>query len=344
MRPYRGKFAGDYAVQKVTAGLEQDLMDALKDLKDGTGLFPTAADRVTFEPRDTSECSFRGPYGVEGGEAEGTFRVVMAVEPLVLQWYPSRKLLASALAEAILTREAPGFADSPPWLRHGMALYLSRFGEFVERRALLEAEGPALRKVRPLAESGDDPWVMGYWAFRSLAGRRGEAAVTAFADALRFAPDWPQALRATGEEPAALESSARMWSSAHLRDLCANREEFLDMVSLLRREEEGAALSRLDAFVRERPLDLYAGDARYFHAYALYRKGEYDRAIRAFTDLLHNAPHSTTKQGKAHFFLGRCYQALRYAPLAQEQYQLARMDPGSPLLAQMAAARLEEVR
>jgi TolA-binding protein len=225
-----------------------------------------------------------------------------------------------------------------------MALYLSRFGEFVERRALLEEEGPVLRKVRSLAESGDDAWVMGYWAFRSQAGRRGEASVTALADALRFAPDWSQALRSAGEEPAAFESAARSWATAHLRGLCANREEFLDMVGLLRREEEGLALRRLDAFVRERPLDIYAGDARYFHAYALYRTGEYDRAIRAFTDLLHNAPYSTTKQGKAHFFMGRCYQVLRYAPLAQEQYQLSRMDPGSPLLTQMAEARLEEVR
>lgn len=343
VRPYRGKYRGDYPAQRAAAGLERDLADAIKDLKDGAGLYPTAADRIAFEPRDTSECAFKGPYGIEGPR-EGPLLVAVPIEPLMLNWYPPRRVLAAALAEAVLTREAPGFATAPPWLRHGMALHLSKLGEFVERRQVLEDQDSPILQIGPLAESGASSWVNGYWAFRSLVGRRGDAAVTGLADALRFHPDWREALRGSGEPPEGFESAYRAWAAAHARHLAANREEFLDMVGLLRREREGEALPRLEAFVRENPLDLYAGDARYFHAYALYRTGEYDKALREFTDLLNNAPYSTSLQGKAHFFLGRCYQVLNYPPLAQEQYTIARTDPGSALLGQLASGRLQEVQ
>jgi tetratricopeptide (TPR) repeat protein len=344
VKPYRGKFQGEYPIQKATSALERDLMDAIKDLKDNFGLFPTAADRVVFEPRDTSECAFKGPYGIEAGAAGGPMRVDIPMEPLVLGWYPARRVMAAALAEAVLTREAPGYASAPPWLRHGLALHLSRFGEFVERRYLLQSADSPLHKVRALEEAGDDSWTAGYWALRSLAGRRGDAGVKALADALRQKADWREALRSAGETPEQMDSTYRTWAKAHLRDITANREEFLDMVGLLRREREKEVLPRFEAFTREHPLDLYAGDSRYYHAYALYRTGAYDLAVRAFTDLLFNDPTSTSMQGKAHFFLGRCYQILNYPPLAEEQYLLARADPGSALLAQLATARLEEVR
>ena len=345
-RPYSGKSARLYGTKKLLAEAEQNLIDSVKELKDGSGLFPSASNRVSFIYRDFSDCDFRGPYrvtlnpGAGGGTPAAT--VEIPIEPQVLEWYPPRKLISSALVEAILSQEAPGYKSAPAWLRHGLALYFSGLGPLVEQRELLLMDSQPISKSVPLEESGDDSWVVGYWAVRALAGKKGPEGVKSVVDNLRFSGDLGKAFEAVGETRESVQVGYRSWVKGYLSEAGANRDAYLDMVGLLRREEDPAALKAVQIFLREHPVDLYAGDCRYYLGYSLYRLGRYDEAIRAFTDLLMNYPHSTTKQGKAHFFMGRCYHTLNYKPLAEEQYRLAAIDPSSHLLSRMAAGRLKE--
>jgi TolA-binding protein len=117
----------------------------------------------------------------------------------------------------------------------------------------------------------------------------------------------------------------------------------LDAVALLRLQKESQAMPVLEALVRNRPLDVYAGDAKYFLNYARFREGDYEEAINGFTDLLVNAPGSTTWQGKAHYFLGRSYQLSGYWPLAIREFMLASLEPDSATLRKLARQRLAEV-
>jgi TolA-binding protein len=343
VRPCTSEIRLDLLVRPVLGRLDQTLLDAVKDLKDASGLFPVSDDRVAFEPISRKEASFKEPYALLQ-EREG-IRVELPVEPIVLDWWPARTVMASALAEAVLAEAAPRYAEAPSWLRHGMALYLSKFGETFAARSILESSLPPPQMVRALDEAGDLAWTDGYWAVRALAARSGDEAVKRWAQGMFEGRPWAEALQAaTGESRLDFEAKYRSWATAQLRELCANRQDLSEAVALLRLQRESEAIPSLDSFVRNRPLDLYAGDARYYLGYARFREGDYREATNGLTDLLVNAPSSTSMQGKAHYFLGRSYQLSGYRPLAVKEYMAAALDPDSPLLQRLAKEHLAEVQ
>lgn len=329
-------------VSKVLGLLNQDLLGAVKDLKDDAGLFPAASNHVVFVPVSRKEATFREAYAVL--PAKNGLRVEVPVEPIVLGWWPARAVLECALAEAILLEEVPGFAKAPAWLRAGAALQLSGFGEAYARRALLVWEAPPAQIIRPLRDAGDQAWTDGYFAVRALVAEKGDEAMKRWIEAMRAGQGWEEALAsATGESADQLEARYRNWSLAYLRGLCVNRQALLDAVALLRQERDQEAYPLLRDFLEKQPLDLYAGNARYFLNYCRYRLGDYDRAIEGFTDLLVNSPATTSWQGKAYYFAGRCYQLTGYPPLAIQEYKMAALDPDDALLEKLAQKRLKEL-
>jgi hypothetical protein len=339
--PCQGDLCREPEVMQVAGRLEEDLLGAVKDLKDGAGLFPAGGNRVVFLPRSFRDCAFREAFAVrrEGGLSA----VDLPVEPVVLRWWPARQVMAAALAWALLDQEVPAYGEAPLWFRAGAALHLSGFGESWTRRALLQSEAPALL-VRPLADSGDGAWVAGAWAMRAFEARRGREALRAWLSALRAGSSfWGALAEVCGESPETFESEYRRWAEAYVREATANRTELAEAVSLLRRGKDGEAAARLESFVGGRPLDLYAGDAAYYLNYARVRRGAYTAAINGFTDLLVNAPGTTSLQGKAHYFMGRAYHFGGYAPLARSEYALAALSPDSDLLRRLAAERLKEL-
>jgi tetratricopeptide (TPR) repeat protein len=329
-------------VAKVLDLLDQDLLGAVKDLKDDSGLFPCAANHVVFVPVSRKEAAFREAYSVL--PAKTGMRVEVPVEPLVLGWWTGRAALESALAEALLLEEVPALSKAPAWLRAGAALQLSGFGETYTRRVLLDWGPPPAQLIRPLRDSGDQAWADGYFAMRAFVAEKGDEALRRWIEAMRAGKGWEEALRsAAGESFDEFDGRYRNWAQAYLRGLCVNRQVLLDAVAYLRQEKDQEAYPLLKDFVEKQPLDLYAGNARYFLNYCRYRLGEYDRAIEGFTDLLVNASSATTWQGKAHYFAGRCYQLTGYPPLAIQQYRLAALDPDDALLEQLAQKRLKEL-
>jgi tetratricopeptide (TPR) repeat protein len=330
----------DLRAKRTLDQLDQNLLDAVKDLKDASGLFPVSDNTVVIVPVSRSDAPFREAYAI----STPPVRVEIALEPLILGWWPAREALASALAESILLQEAPRYAESPAWLRHGIALHLSGFGNRFADRTLLENALAPSQLVRPLAEAGDLAWIDGYWAVQSLAARSGNEAVKRWVQGMFEGRTWTDALKdAAGETPQVFEESYRARTTAFLRDRCASRQDLLDAVALLRLQKEAQAIPILEGLVRNRPLDVYAGNASYFLNYARFRDGDYREAINGFTDLLVNAPASTTWQGKAHYFLGRSYQLSGYWPLAVREYMIAALDPDSTTLRKLARQRLAEV-
>jgi tetratricopeptide (TPR) repeat protein len=344
MESYSGRLAGDFQAVQSMGDLEQSLMDAIKDLQEDSGIFPTAGDKIRFLPKDSRDCTFSEPYAVMAG-SKGELRVEFPVEPLVLHWWPVREMLASALGEAILKEELPAFSDAPEWFRAGLMLNLSTFGRDYARRTILESDSPPLRLINPLAGGSSKAWVDGYWAFRAMIARQGPDSLKQVVAALRAGQSWQKALEGvTGQPLEAFTEGYRKWTEAHLRDITANRKTLLDAVTLLRERKEDQALPILHHFVQNHPLDLYAGNAEYFLNYARYRLGRYDEAINGFTGLLLNHPYTTSWQGKGHYFLGRCYQLSGYGPLALPEYRLASVSPNDQLLVKLARMRIKELQ
>jgi tetratricopeptide (TPR) repeat protein len=337
-----GELAREPAVRRLVGRAEAELMGAVRDLKDRCGLYPTASDKVRVTLLPTGESLFQEAFQVS--LAEGGARIDLPLEPLVLKWWMPREALAAGLAAALLIQQAPRYDQAPSWLRYGLALHLSGFGATVARREILLTERPPLQLVRPLSEAGEAAWVNGYWAVRAFASRKGEEAVQAWVEGLLAGQSWEEALGACGGESfQEFDGAHREWATAYLKEACANRQVYLDAVTLLRRQREADALPALAAFVSERPLDLYAGDARYYLNYARYRQGEYEAAIDGFNDLLNNDSPTTSRQGKARYFLGRSYQLAGYTPVAASEFRLAALEPENPLLVKLAQQRLKEI-
>ncbi len=327
-------------VRRVLEGLDEDLAGAVKDLKDASGLFPSPENTLEILPRPAAECAFAEPFDV--GRRGGRWVAEVPAEPLVLGWWDRRSLLAAALAWALLEQEVPAFSEAPLWFRAGASLHLAGFGQAYLSRRILESDAPLLL-AGPL-DREEDAWAKGVLALWALEARKGPGALRRWVNLLHAGrPFWEAHAAAAGESREAFEEGYRTLGAHRLKELTASRGEFREAVALLRQGKDGEALERLRAFVEERPLDLYAGDAAYYLNYARVRRGAYREAVLGFTDLLVNRPASTHLQGKARYFLGRAYQLDGYGPLALAEYRLAALSPDSELLRKAAAQRQKEL-
>lgn len=331
------------ALPEVKRGLEtldEDLVGAVKDLKDRSGLFPAAGNTLDVLPLPAAECAFAEPFQVL--LRNGRYVAEVPAEPLVLGWWEKRNLLSAALAWALLLQEVPAFAETPLWFRAGASLHLSGFGDPYLHRRILESDAPLLL-ARPLGGE-EGAWAEGALALSALEERKGAGALRRWINLLRTGrPFWEALAEAAGESRAAFENGYRTFAQERVKALTSSRGELEEAVALLRQGKDGEALERLRGFVEGRPLDLYAGDAAYYLNYARVRRGAYREAAFGFTDLLVNRPTTTHLQGKAHYFLGRALALEGYGPLALAEYRLAALSPDSELLRKAAQQRQKEL-
>ncbi|HNQ77939.1 MAG TPA: hypothetical protein PKJ37_07960 [Acidobacteriota bacterium] len=341
--PYEGVNGGFLPVINGVSGLSNSLSSSARLLGAGGLAFPSAEDRIEIVPVDSGRLSSPAPYEVVQGVNGAPSRILVPVEQLALRHYPSEELLASALAETIMTRRSRSFAEAPEFLRHGLALYLSGFGDYYERRFILLTDREAPQMVLPLSDTSSYAWADGFWAIRALRDQRGAESVRLLVNSLEGGESWKPALEsACGTSFDAFQDAYRAFVLNYLSSVMANRPAFKKAVRPLRETNEKEAYAALLDFVRNHPSDLYAGEARYYTHYAEYRLGKAREAIDGFLDLLNNAPFTTASQGKAHYFLGRSYELRKYGTLALIEYRLASLEDNG-LLGKAVDKRLKEL-
>ncbi|HQO21353.1 MAG TPA: hypothetical protein PLA03_13515, partial [Acidobacteriota bacterium] len=324
------------------SGLSNSLSSSARLLGAGGSAFPSAEDRIEIVPVDSGRLSAPAPYEVIPGAKGAPYRILVPVEQLALRHYPTEELVASALAEAIMTSRSRSFAEAPEFLRHGLALYLSGFGDYYERRFILLTDRDAPQMVLPLSDTSSYAWANGFLAIKALRDGRGAEGVTFLADALENGEGWKPTLEsACGGSFDAFQDVYRAYALNYLSSVMANRPAFRKAVQPLREISEKEAYAALRDFVKNHPSDLYAGEARYYTHYAEYRLGRTREAIDGFLDLLNNAPFTTASQGKAHYFLGRSYEARKFGALALTEYRLCELDDNH-LLKEAVKKRLKE--
>ncbi len=341
--PYEGANGGFLPVINGVSGLSNAVSSSSRMLGAGNLVFPTSEDRIEILPVDSSRMSSPAPYEVVRVEEGSPARVLIPVEQLALRYYPTEELLASAMAEAIMTKRSRSFADSPEFLRHGLALYLSGFGDSFERRFILLSDREAPQMVLPLSDTSSFAWADGLWAMRALRDARGEEGMGSFVNLIMEGREWRAALDSSfGKGFDAFQDVYRTFAVNYLSSLMVNRPAFRKAVQPLRETDEPEAYPALRSFVKDHPTDLYSGEARYYMHYAEYRLGKTREAIDGFLDLLNNDPHSTASQGKAHYFLGRAYEIRKYATLALIEYRLGSLEDND-LLKKAVDKRLKEM-
>lgn len=341
--PYEGKQGGFLPVINAVSGLDGSLSSAARILGAGGSVFPTAGDRIEIVPVDASRVSPDAPYETARGTDGTPARVLVPVEPLALKFYPSDELLSAALADSILSSRSRAFADSPEFIRRGLALYVSGFGDYFEKRFILITDRDPSQMVLPLTDTSSFAWADGYWAMKALRDLRGDEGVASLISGLTAGKDWKEALgSASGGTFDDFQDHYRKFAVNYLSVLTVNRQKFKKAVGLLRELDEKEGRIQLNDFARNLPTDLYAGDARYYLCYSEYRLGNSQKAIDGLLDLLNNSPYSTASQGKAHYFLGRSYELKGFRSLALMEYRLACLEDNE-LLRKACGLRLKEM-
>lgn len=341
--PYEGKNGGFLPVINAVSGLDGSLSSAARILGAEGTVYPIAADRIEIVPVDASGVASGAPYEVLRGTDGAPTRILVPAEPLALKYYPAEELMSAALAESILTSRSRSFADSPEFIRHGLALYLSGFGDYFEKRFILVTDREPSQMVLPLADTSSYAWADGYWAVKALRDLSGNDGVAAMVKEISSGKGWMEALEsASGKKFGDFQDHYKKFAVNYLSVLTVNRQRFKKAVGLLRElDEKEGRLQFLD-FTRNLPTDLYAGEARYYLCYSEYRLGGYQKAIDGLLDLLNNSPYSTASQGKAHYFLGRSYEMRGFKSLAVVEYRLGLLEDNE-LLGKACGLRMKEM-
>jgi TolA-binding protein len=342
--PYEGESRTFLPVINSISGLESSLPAAIKILGGKNSALPTKEDAIDFVPVDWTRISSEdAPYQVVIQGNENPVRILLPVEPVSLKYYPLEELTAAALVEALLTKRSRGFADSPEFLKHGISLYISGFGDYYEKRFILKNDREPERMILPLNDNSAFGWANGFWAVKSLRDKKGEEGVTSLLEKLSSGMDYKTAIESTfGSDFNSFQDYYKNYSLTYIASLTENRQTFRKALLLLRelKEEESRAL--LLDFTKNHPTDIYSGEASYYLNYSYYRLGDYKKANDGFLDLLNNRPFSTASQGKAHYFLGRSYELKGFKTLAVIEYRLSCLEEND-LLRKAAEMRLKEL-
>ncbi len=188
--PYEGVNGGFLPVINAVSGLSNSISSSARILGAGGLAFPSAEDRIEVVPVDSGRLSAPAPYEVAPGREGASSRILVPVEQLALRHYPTEELLASALAETIMASRSRSFAEAPEFLRHGLALHLSGFGDHHERRFILLTDREAPQMVLPLSDTSSYAWVDGFWAIKALRDGRGAESVRSLVSSLERGESW----------------------------------------------------------------------------------------------------------------------------------------------------------
>jgi hypothetical protein len=341
--PYEGRQMGFLPVINAVSGLESSLSTSIRILSAKSAVLPSKEDRLDFVPVDSAKLSVDAPYEVVLDGGGSSVKILIPIEALTLRFYPADELIASALVEALLAKQSRAFADSPDFLRHGLALYISGFGDYYEKRFLIRADREPAQMALPLSDSSSSAWADGFWALKALRDKRGDDGVATLLNEIVDGKEYKGALeKAFGADFNAFQDHYKAFSLNYLSVIMTNRPLFKKAVLLLRELKEEECYPILLDFTKNHPTDLYAGEASYYLSYADYRLGNSQKAIDGFLDLLNNRPYSMVSQGKAHYFLGRCYDLKRFRSLAVIEYRLGNLED-SDLLKKASDMRLKEL-
>ncbi|MCX7829532.1 MAG: tetratricopeptide repeat protein [Acidobacteria bacterium] len=340
--PYEGKFADFMPLLKANSSVETSIQTSVKILQEKSGLFPTKADKISIFLTDSKNITKGYPYDIEEKE-DGSFAIALSLQTVLYNALPIHELTASALAESLLQKRNHSFLKFPRFFRFGFAAYLSGLDEYLEKQEILKIEKEGAKIEFSVFSQTSHPALNGIYLTKFVINNSEEESPKAIISQIGQESDFSTFLeKITKFSFQEIEQNYIKYSKNRYAGLTSLSNFFYSIVGQLRNLKEDSALPALKEFIRTNPTDIHFGEGFYYLGYANYRLGNYPEAEKIFGDLLINHSFKTISQGKAHLFLGKCYQLRGYPSLAVPEYRYALLGEDE-LLRKVANKRIEEI-
>jgi len=339
--PYEGKSADFIPVIKANSSVETSITTAVKILEERSSLFPTKEDEIEIKLTESKNISKGYPYDVVEN-SDGSFTIYLSLQKVLYNSIPVYELVASGIAESLLTKNNKNFIKFPRFFRFGISASLSGLNKYIEKQEILEIERDGSLSFSASSETSH-PILNGIYLVDFLvencAGESPKDLLPYFVEETDFIKFLEKSTKFSFGE---IEQNYIRYSKNRYSSFTKLTPHFLSIVAQLRNLKEEETLPLLQEFLRTNPTDIHYGEGLYYLGYINYRIGNYSEAEKILNDLLINHSYETVSHGKAHFFLGRCYQLRGYSSLALPEYRYALLGENE-LLIKVAEKNIKEM-
>ncbi len=340
--PYEGKNANFMPLLNANSSVETSIQTAVKILEEKSALYPTREDVITIYLTESKNITKGYPYFLKQNP-DGNFTIVLSLQKVLFNSLPVHELVASGIAESLLTKRNKNFIKLPKFFRVGAAMSLSGLNNYIEKQEVLEIERDGEKPQFSVLYETSHPVLNGIFLFRFLLEKseknHPEEILQLFSEDKEFSKLLEESSKFSFAE---FEQNYLEYSKNRYQNYSRFFAQFLKIVGYLRSLKEEEALPLLQEFLRTNPTDIHYGEALYYLGYTNYRLGDYSEAEKIFNTLLLNHSYETISHGKAHFFLGRCYHLRGYESLALPEYIYASIDENE-LLRNIANRKIDEI-
>lgn len=340
--PYEGKSADFLPLINANASVETSITTAVKILEESCGIFPTKEDDIKVVLTDSKNITKGYPYDVEEN-SDGSFTVSLSLQKVLFNSIPVYELVASGIAESLLIKNHKNFIKFPRFFRFGLSASLSGLNKYVEKQEVLEIERDGGNFAFSASSETQRPVLNGIFLVDFLTENCGSGApkdlLPYFSEETDFLKFLEKSAKFSFGE---IEQNYIRYSKNRYSSFTKLTPHFISIVAQLRNLKEDETLPLLQEFLRTNPTDIHYGEGLYYLGYINYRLGNYSEAEKVFSDLLVNHSYETISHGKAHFFLGRCYQLRGYSSMAIPEYRYALLDENE-LLKKVAEKNIKEM-
>lgn len=339
---YEGEFADFYPLINANASVETSITTAVKILERSCALFPTKEDEIKIVLTDFKNIAKGYPYDVVENP-DGSYTVSLSLQKVLFNSIPVHELVASGIAESLLIKRYSNFIKFPRFFRFGLSASLSGLNKYVEKQEVLKIERDGGNFNFSASSETLYPVLNGIFLVGFLNENYGtETPKDLFlylSEESNFLKFLEKYTKFSFEE---IEKNYIKYSKSRYSSLTKLTPYFRSIIAQLRNMKEDEALPLLQEFLGTNPTDIHYAEGLYYLGYINYRLGNYSEAEKVFNDLLVNHSYHTISHGKAHFFLGRCYQLKGYSSMAFPEYRYALLDENE-LLKKVAQKNIKEM-
>lgn len=339
---YEGKSADFLPLINCTAKVETSIQTAVKMVEKRSGIYPTKNDDILIVLTESKNLSSDYPYDLFF-EKNNTVKIKLSFQEVLFNCVPIQELVASIIAETLLIKRQSNFSNFPRFFKFGLSASLSGLSDYLEKQEILKIEKEGGKPNFSLSSETTNPVLNSIFVVKFLLQ---ESQINSLEEYLKMAyleDNFNEIISKNSKfSLEEMEQNYIKYAINRYVSLTKSNVIFRNMVDKIRSLKEEEALSLLQDFLKNNPTDLYYGEGLYYLGYINYRLGNLREAEQIFNNLLTNHSFDTISQGKAHYFLGRCYQLRGFNSLAFSEYRYAALD-SNPLLSKVAFKKMEEM-
>jgi tetratricopeptide (TPR) repeat protein len=338
---YEGKYGGYEPMMKAVEKVEVSIPTSVRILVDNKLPYPTGEDRIIIKLVDRKTLDKNTIYYISTN-MDGTIEIGLDAQSVAFNALPIYEHISSAILEGLLEKREKTFLKLPKFLRLGFAVSLTGLNQYVDGMEILKMEKNNEKSDFSLISDGSHPLLNGSLLIKFLIDKADVNSPYELLSQFLKGENYPSTLeKVTLTDFSSLVTEYERFCKNYVEKMSEQSPHFFSIISELKQLKEEEAISKLESFVRQYPLDIHYGETLYYLGWANYRLGNYKEAENIFINLLNNYSFVTISHGKAHYFLGRTYELRGFKTLAYFEYKFANIEDNE-LLRKVTSNKMSE--